>query len=220
MCRLAEKDPLQIFTKLHGILHFVQNDRITMFEDLITSKSRIKLLNLFLANPYQMYHVRECVRRTGDEINAVRRELLYLEKKGIFQREQRANRVYYMLDKEYTFYFDLLAMGAKTTGLGDAILKNKVKMGKVKYIMFSGGFVKRKKKSPEDVDVLVVGNIVLPELAILVREEEARLGTEINYTAMTEEEFLFRKKRNDPFIAGILSGVRIMVIGDEEAMIS
>ena len=86
--------------------------------------------------------------------------------------------------------------------------------------MFSGKFVRRIKQSAEDVDLIVVGTIVLPELSILVRKEENRLGTEINYTAMAEEEFKFRKVRNDPFLATILSGTRVMLIGDEEAMVS
>lgn len=190
-----------------------------MLSDLITSKSRIKLLNVFLSTPFEMYHVRECVRRTGDEINAVRRELLFLEKKGILDREQRANRVYYSLAKTYPFYFDLLALGVKTIGLGQAIIDNRAKLGKIKFAMFSGRFGRRVKKNPEDVDLLVVGTIVLPELAILVRNEETRLGSEINYTAMTEEELKFRKIRNDPFISQILAGSRIMLIGDEEAML-
>lgn len=191
-----------------------------MFEDLITSKSRTKLLTLFLTYPYDMFHVRECVRRTGDEINAVRRELLFLQKKGILTREQRANRVYYQLDKTYIYYYDLLSMGAKTIGLGEQILKNRAKLGKLKFVMFSGQFVRRQKKNAQDVDVLVVGEVVLPELALLIRQEEARLGVEINYAPMSEEEFSFRKKRNDPFIMGILTGVRITLIGDEEVMLS
>lgn len=191
-----------------------------MLSDLITSKSRTKLLNIFLANPNQMYHVRELVRRSGDEINAVRRELLFLEKQGVLVREPRANRVYYSLSKNYPFYFDLLRLGAKTVGLGKEILKNRVKTGKVKYVMFSGKFARRLPKALEDVDVLVVGTVVLPELALLIREEEKRLNTEINYTVMTEEEFAFRKKKRDPFILGILSGSRIMIIGDEESMLS
>ena len=136
------------------------------------------------------------------------------------EKEQRANRVYYFLSKEYPFYFDLLDIGAKTIGLGDEVLKNRVKLGKIKFAMFSGRFVRRHKKNPDDVDVLIIGSIVLPELAMLVRNEESRLQTEINYTAMTEDEFKFRKRRNDPFIAGILSGSRVMLIGDEEAMLS
>jgi len=191
-----------------------------MFSDLITSKSRVKLLNVFLSYPSDMFHVRELVRRTGDEINAVRRELAFLEKKGILSKEPRANRVYYYLSKNYAFYFDLLKMGTKTIGLGNSILKNRVKLGKVKYAMFSGRFARRLPKGPEEVDLLVVGSVVLPELSLLVRDEEKRLDTEINYTVMTEEEFEFRKKKRDPFIHEILFGSRVMLIGDEESMLS
>jgi len=191
-----------------------------MFADLITSKSRVNLLNVFLNEPYEMFHVRECVRRTGDEINAVRRELLFLEKHGILEKEARANRIYYSLNKTYSFYFDLLAIGTKTIGVGESVLKNRVKLGKIKYAMFSSKFVRRIKKNPDDVDFMVIGTVVLPELAALVRAEEQRLGIEINYTAMTEDEFKFRKTRNDPFIAGILAGGRVMLIGDEETMLS
>lgn len=191
-----------------------------MFSDLITSKSRVKLLNVFLSNPSEMFHVRELVRRTSDEINAVRRELAFLEKKGILTKEPRANRVYYFLSKNYPFYFDLLRLGSKNIGLGAEILKNKVKLGKIKYAMFSGRFLRKMKDQPDEVDFLIVGTVVLPELALLIREEEKRLATEINYTVMTEEEFDFRKKKRDPFIVSILSGSRVMLVGDEETMLS
>jgi len=191
-----------------------------MFKDLITSKSRIILLEFFLQHPHQMFHVRECVRQTGDEINAVRRELQFLEKHRVLTKEPRANRIYYQLDPNYLFYFDLLAMGAKTVGLGKEIYENKAKLGKIKYAMFSGRFVRRDEMSPDKVDFLMVGTIVLPELALLVRAEETRLEREINYTAMTEEEFTFRKQRKDPFITGILAGSRVMLLGDEEAMLA
>jgi len=191
-----------------------------MFSDLITSKSRVKLLNVFLSSPNDMLHVRELVRRTNDEINAVRRELFFLEKKGILTREPRANRVYYSLSKSYPFYYDLLRVGSKNIGLGADILKNKVKLGRIKYAMFSGRFLRKMKEQPDEVDLLIVGNVVLPELALLVREEEKRLNTEINYTVMTEEEFDFRKKKRDPFIISILSSSRVMLIGDEETMLS
>ncbi|QQG41040.1 MAG: hypothetical protein HYV37_01810 [Candidatus Levyibacteriota bacterium] len=190
-----------------------------MFADLITSKSRVTLLSVFFLFPFEMFHVRELVRRTGDEINAVRRELSFLEKKGVLAKEPRANRIYYTLSKSYSFYYDLLNIGAKTVGLGAEILKNRAKLGKIKYAMFSGGFVRRVKKGPDSVDLLVVGTVVLPELALLVKGEEKRLETEINYTVMSEEEFNFRKKRSDPFIISILTRSRLMLVGDEEQML-
>ncbi|MBI2621321.1 MAG: hypothetical protein HYW63_01575 [Candidatus Levybacteria bacterium] len=180
----------------------------------------MKLLNVFLSYPSDMLHVRELVRRTGDEINAVRRELSYLEKKGILSREPRANRVYYFLSKNYEFYYDLLRIGSKAIGIGETILKNRVKLGRIKYAMLSGKFARKLPKGPEEVDLLVVGAIVLPELALLVREEEKRIDSEINYTVMTDDEFDFRKKKRDPFILSILYGSRVMLIGDEESMLS
>lgn len=191
-----------------------------MLADFITSKSRIKLLQVFLSSPYEMCHVRDLVRRTGDEINAVRRELLFLESRGILSKEKRANRVYYFLSKEYPYYFDLLRIAAKMTGIGAEIIKNRAKLGKIKYAMLSGKFVRRLEKAPEEVDLLIVGTIVLPEIAVLVRNEEARLNTEINYTVMTEEEFDFRKSRHDPFILAVLAQSRIMLLGDEENMLA
>lgn len=191
-----------------------------MLEDFITSKSRVRVLNIFLVSPFDMYHVRELVRRTNDEINAVRRELFFLENKGILTKEKRANRVYYYLDKTYPHYYDLLRLSAKMVGLGGEIVKNRAKLGKIKYAFISGKFVRKLEKSPEEVDLLIVGTVVLPEIALIVRNEEAKLGREINYTVMTEEEFDFRKDRKDPFIEKILAGSRIMLLGDEEAMLA
>ncbi len=191
-----------------------------MLANLITSKSRVKLLTVFLSTPTEIYHVRELVRRTDDEINAVRRELAFLEKNGILDKEPRANRVYYSLSKNYPFYFDLLIIGAKIIGLGADIVKNRGKLGKIRFAMFSGRFARRLPKELESVDLLLVGTVVLPELALIIKNEEKRLGSEINYTIMSEEEFAFRKKRTDPFIVSILSGSRVMLIGDEENLLA
>jgi len=71
----------------------------------------------------------------------------------------------------------------------------------------------------QKIDILIVGEVVLPELAALIRKEESIRGYEINYTVMSREEFDFRKKRRDPFLLGILTGSRIMIIGDEEDLV-
>lgn len=190
-------------------------------DDIITSKVRIKVLELFFGNPTEMYHVRGVVRETREEINAIRRELTKLEADGILRKEPRGNRIYYWLRPEYPMYGDLISMVAKTTGLGAQLITNKVKLGRVGFVMFSGKFARYKPRKREDeVDMLVVGEVVLPELAALVRAEESKRGREINYTVMTRDEFDFRKKRRDPFLLGILAASRVMVIGDEEDLVA
>lgn len=190
-------------------------------EDIITSRVRIKILELFFGNPTEMYHVRGIVRETKEEINAIRRELTRFDKEGILKKEGRGNRIYYWLRNDYAMYGDLISMVSKVTGLGIQLINNKAKLGKVAFVMFSGKFARYKQRKRDDeVDILVVGEIVLPELAALVRAEESKRGREINYTVMTREELEFRKKRRDPFLLGIMAGSRIMIIGDEEDLVS
>ena len=189
--------------------------------DIITSKVRIKILELFFSNLDEMYHVRGIVREIKEEINAVRRELERFENAGILKKEPRGNRVYYWVRPDYPLFGDIISMVSKSTGLGKSIIENRGKIGKVIYVMFSGRLVRGKsRKREDDVDILVVGDIVLPELASIIRAEESKRGKEINYTVMSKEEFDFRKKRRDPFLLGIVSGSRTMVIGDEEELVS
>lgn len=188
--------------------------------DIITSKVRVKVLELFLSNLDEKYHVRGIVREVKEEINAVRRELERLEKAGILKKEPRANRVYYWVREDYPFFGDILSIVSKTTGLGAEMVVNRNKIGKINYVMFSGRFARGKgRKRDDEVDILVVGDVVLPELSALIRKEESKCGKEINYTVMSKEELDFRKKRRDPFLLGILTASRVMIIGDEEELI-
>jgi hypothetical protein len=187
--------------------------------DFMISRVRVKLFEIFFDKPQEMYYVRELTRMTGEEINAVRRELNRMDKGGIVKKEVRGNRLYYFSNPSYDFFEDILSLVAKTTGLGLNIRKNRSKIGKVKFAMLSGKFVRRKPRDPQDVDLLMVGDIVMPELALVVQAEEQRLQTEVNYTVMTENEFIFRKSRRDPFLLNILSKSRIMIIGDEEGLV-
>lgn len=187
-----------------------------MLEELFVSRVRVKILQLFLSTPDQLLHVREIVRRVSEEINAVRRELGRMEKFGMASSEWRANRRLYRFRKDYLFYRELLGLVTKTVGLGGNIIKNKSKLGRIKYAFLSTRFLKKELSGPEDVDLLIVGQIVLPELQVLVSDEQAKREAEINYSYMDETEFAFRVKRRDPFILRVLVQPKIMLIGDEE----
>jgi len=183
--------------------------------DLIISKCRVKILQTFFAQPDEIFYIRQLTRLTGEEINAVRRELNYLEKIRLVKKENRGNRIYYWLEKNHPLYGDLLSLNSKTVGLGGAIVKNKNKIGKVYLAMLSGRFARGLPTKQGAVDLLVVGDINLQALASIIREEEQKIGREINYTVMTKEELAFRKKRHDPFLLGILTDARITLVGDE-----
>lgn len=192
-----------------------------MLEDIIISRVRVKILTLFLTHPGAIFHVRDIVRKVSEEINAVRRELAHMEKAGMVSKEQRANRLLYTMRRDYPLYFELLELVGKTSGLGLDIIKHKAKLGKIKFTMLSGRYLRGlPRKSTNDIDLLVVGTVVLPELSQLVKAEEVRRSREINYTVMTEDEYSFRKRRRDPFILSILEGSRVLILGDEEELVN
>ncbi|MEE8402599.1 MAG: hypothetical protein V3R93_02485, partial [Candidatus Hydrothermarchaeaceae archaeon] len=63
-------------------------------ESLIGSKSRVKVLTLFLLNPGKRFYVREVERLTGENINSIRRELKNLESMGLLKSEKAGNLKY------------------------------------------------------------------------------------------------------------------------------
>lgn len=190
-----------------------------MLEELFVSRVRVKILQLFLSSPDSLLHVREIVRRVTEEINAVRRELARMEKYGMVTSEWRANRRLYRFRKDYTFYRELLGLVAKSAGLGGNILRNKAKLGKIKFAYLSTKFLKGGPASSEDVDLLLVGSIVLPELQVIISDEQAKREQEINYSFMDEAEFKFRVRRRDPFILRVLTQPKVMLIGDEDELL-
>ena len=191
-----------------------------MLEELFVSRVRVKILQLFLYSPQEsLFHVREIVRRVSEEINAVRRELGRMEKFGMVSSEWRANRRLYRFRKDYLYYRELQSLVAKSSGLGGNLVKNKSKLGKIKFAFLSTRFLKGLTSSTSDVDLLVVGSIVLPELQAIVADEQAKREREINYSFMDEAEFKFRVKRRDPFILRVLLQPKVMLVGDEDELL-
>lgn len=190
-----------------------------MLHHIIPSKARRKILQLFFHDPQESHYLREIVREVDEEVNAVKRELDILTEGKVLHREKRLNKVFYSLNKNYVYYDEFLRIFSKTLPLSEQIYKNISKIGKVKYISFSIKFIKNIQIKEEDIHILIVGIIVVPEITSIVAEAEKRYGREIHYTVMTEDEFTFRKKNNDPFIWRFLKQPKVMIVGSEEELI-
>lgn len=192
---------------------------MTTLHDLVVSKVRVKVIEAFFQQPDEMLYVRELTRMINEEINAVRRELDRLLECGLIKSEQRGNRLYYSLNKRYLFFQELQQITAKSTGLGRKLRRLRRKLGTIEYVMFSGRFIRGLKPTHDEVDILIVGDVVLSELEALMKEEQVRVNRELNYAVFSLEEFEFRKARRDPFVMEILYDSRVMVIGSEDEFV-
>lgn len=72
-----------------------------MIEKLVTSKTRIKILKLFLSHIDDRYYLRELERMLEESLSPLRRQLVKLTSMGILIVEEEANLKYYRLNKNF-----------------------------------------------------------------------------------------------------------------------
>lgn len=194
-----------------------------MFEHLFGSKTRVKLLSLFFNNPNRPYYVREITRKVDEQINSVRRELSNLLAIGIIRSEGTNNRLYYEVNQKYQFYAPLRAIFTNIAEaepeLQDAredndLVKKLRATGNVQLAFETGAFVR---DHVSGTDLFIMGDVNRARVGKLVTEMEQELGREINYTVMTEEEYTYRQRLNDRFLAGVLGAKKIILVDERNA---
>ncbi len=188
-----------------------------MIDKLFGSKTRVKLLHLFMNHPGQSFYVREITRLIEEQINSVRRELSNMLDIGVITSDTAENKLYYQVNQRYEFYTALRAIFA-----GEPIAASQrdapaVQGGAVsethrsiiegipalRLALFAGVLVKG---SVADVDVLLVGNLDQHKVKAAIAMIEKLEGRELNYTVLSYDEFYYRLSVRDKFISEILAG--------------
>lgn len=184
----------------------------TMISDLITSRTRVKILTLFLANPEREFYLRDISRRLKENTNSVRRELAKLEDAGILKSRREGNLKYYSVNMENPIYDELKSIFLKTEGLGDEIRKKLNKAGGIEKAFIYGSFASGEEKLTSDIDLMIIGKVDQDKLSEIMRRLEDKLSREINYSVFSSKEFESRKKKKDAFITNVMKGKRIELI--------
>lgn len=192
-----------------------------MLEHLFGSRTRVKLLSLFLKSPDERLYVREITRRVDTQINAVRRELSNLLKLGLIievnnveskdgKKQPGVKKKYYTVNPEFKLLSELTSLVMRARVLLEGQLdKEIVKLGDIKYLAFLGSFI-GEAKAP--VDLFIVGEVDPKKLEKLVKENEEGVGFEINFSHMSFDEFQYRKDMTDKFLYAILEARKNVVV--------
>jgi predicted nucleotidyltransferase len=195
-----------------------------MVEQLFGSKTRVKLLSLFFNNPGRPFYVREITRKIDEQINSVRRELANLLSIGLVSSDGSNNRLYYEVNTKYEYYEQLRGIFTtlpvksndpvvKETREEDKIIKRLKSTGAITFAFLTGSFA-RESRTP--VDIFVVGDVNKARLAKVVAEIEKEMGRELNYSALTPDEYQYRLSLNDRFISSVLEARKIVIIDGQE----
>lgn len=204
-------------------------------EQLFGSKTRTKLLKMFMSNPNRSFYVREITRKIEEQINSVRRELANLLSMGLITSDSNDNKLYYEVNQENEHYeaLRLLFTGKrsaqkamnskgevsekKTTNTATAVDVDHAvwdKAGKIAGILYAGAFT-RDNLSP--VDVMIVGDVPVSRAEAAVASLETQEGKELRFAVMEVEEWVYRRQVNDKFYAQVMSAKK-QIIKDEQQL--
>jgi hypothetical protein len=195
-----------------------------MIDALFGSKTRVKLLHLFLNNPNRAFYVREITRKIDEQINSVRRELANMLNVGIIKSDSANNRLYYEINQDYQHYNPLRAIFADSHLQSEVAAGGEVNdwskrlkpLGDVRVALFSGSMVRG---SGSEVDVLLAGDINKTQSKKFMKSLEEEEGRSLNYTVMSYQDFYYRLSIKDRFITAITSG-KFTVLHDTEGILS
>lgn len=197
-----------------------------MIDALFGSKTRVKLLHLFLNNPGKSFYVREITRKIDEQINSVRRELSNMLEVGIITSDSADNKLYYQVNQRYDYFVPLKAIFGDSTPTAKVSADVKIDettgdkyqpllsdITGLRLALLSGVLVKG---SSSSVDVLLVGNVAHNKVKAVMGEIEKGEGREINYCVIPYDEFYYRLSIRDKFITEIINSKHSVVIDKDE----
>ena len=197
-----------------------------MIDALFGSKTRVKLLYLFLNNPGQSFYVREITRKIDEQINSVRRELSNMLDIGIITSDSTDNKLYYQINQRYEHYLPLrsifsdVSIDIKKSIPSDNILGEDYRsiltsVTGLRLVIFAGVLVRG---STAPVDIMLVGNITPIKVKSLIKDIEKSEGREINYSVLSYDEFYYRLSVRDKFITEILNNKHSVIIDKDKVL--
>ena len=194
-----------------------------MIDSLFGSKTRVKLLHLFLNNPEKSFYVREITRMIDEQINSVRRELANMVSVGIVQQDAIGNKLYYSVNEDYPYIKPLAAIFSdKNTedGMGTASgVSWKDSLGRMRGLRLAIISGKLVVGSSSSVDLLLVGDdMSAVTIKNLVKKIEKDRKIEINYAVISYDDFYYRMSVKDRFIMDIIRNKHSVLVDTENIM--
>ena len=196
----------------------VTPDRIA---ETLFGKARRRILGLLYVRPDEAFYLRQIARLTDLSVGAVQYELAALTEAAVVTREEIGNQVHFQANPVCPVFDDLRRIMEKTTGLADHVrvaLAPLAQEGKLAHAFIYGSVASGKQSSTSDVDLMVIGDVKLREIAPALRPVQDRIAREINPSVYTLDEFMKRVASDDHFIGSVLRGPRITLVGRDDEL--
>ncbi len=189
---------------------------MTSLAALFPSPVVVDILTLFLTQPGEEYYQRSLAEKTGYSLAQVQYALERIEESGLVNKKKSGNRLYYRAEKRHPAFEDLKQVFLKTVALGD-VLRTGLKpyANKVQFAFVYGSIATGEDHSDSDIDLFLLGDVSLKEIAQDISEWSETLKREINLVSYSQKEFKQRLTDKNRFAEELLNTTKIWLIGND-----
>ncbi len=189
-----------------------------MLAQLLSSKPKSRIVNLFLAHPGRSFSFTELRASTEAGPTMLQQTLKELLGAGFLIVHAKEKNKYFQVDKHFALFPELVSLLRKVKKLPpDLLIKEALKMGDTKFLALTGIFAGRPRT---ETDLLIVGKIKPSQLTKFLVTATKFAEREVTYTVFTSTEFDYRKIMNDRFVKNILENGPVIVVDKAKKKLS
>ena len=189
-------------------------ERTSPVIDVLLPKTKQHLLSALLLQPHRSWYLSELARHLRVPPSSLQRELAQFAGAGIVVKRQDGNRVYFQADRTCPVFQDLSKLLTKTVGLADVVREVLMPFrDRIDLAFIYGSIAAGEERSSSDVDLMLVGNATLADLAVPFRALEAQLGRTVNPMVYTSRELVKRISKKNHFLASVLGTEPLFIFG-------
>jgi len=185
-----------------------------MLQQLFGSRLRARVIGWLFTHTDERFYVRQLTDLLGEDSTNLSRELARLESMGIVTSERDGREKYYRANADSAVFEELRSLAVKTTGILDVLREALAPhRSRIDVAVVFGSIADGTYTAKSDIDLLVVGDVEPLDLHAAISQAEERLRRSVNYTILSPEKFAKRRSEKEGFLADVLAGRKLTVIG-------
>jgi predicted nucleotidyltransferase len=183
--------------------------------DVLFPAVRQEVLAVTLLHPERWWYLSDLAAQLKRTPSSLQRELARLAEAGIFETRQEANRTYYRPNAECPLLPELTGLIAKTVGVADVLRRALLPLAKqIDWAFIYGSLARGEEIAESDIDLFVIGEAKLAEMARPLKAVEKRLGRPVNPSIFPRREFAAKLRAGQHFVRGIVQSEKLYLMGD------
>lgn len=187
--------------------------------DALLPRTRQRVLAATLLHADRWWYLSDLAQHLGLGPSSLQREMARLVEAGILERRTDGNRVYYRADPACPFLPELQGLLIKTIGLTDVLRDALCPFGGAIVAAFIYGSVARgTEATTSDVDLMIIGDVRLADLAPALRATERQLLRAVNPVLFSPDEWARKVNNANHFVNTVRRAPKIFLIGNEHEL--